>query len=1002
MNTVQTRFVLRFDDNSNWEKVKNTTILLKGEPAFEFFTDNNVKMKVGDGISTWAELQYLTGGSASEIDPSNLGLLFQDNKLYLTNKGEPYSEPVEIKTNSVNGLFYEDNQLYLTVDGETIGDPVEITGGSGAPSGTYNITLTNKLDQRVFSIAKDDSAIIKFLYKSVDSVGIDDGPGIGTVLVGGVKKTSFNVIQGENSIDITNYLQDGTQTVQITVTNSENNKRTLVYQITVLNLSIECSLPTLGLYSSSIAIQYIIRGQGNKIVHYLIDGNEHSSEEVNVSGISKTFSISGLTNGAHLLEFYADAQIDGQTLESNHIKLGLLVTSNTMTDPAVIINYNGTEITQGNTLIIPYLAYAPNASSVETTLNVYNSDGSLYSSKTIIIGFTPQNWALQNFPQGNDIKFEIVVGNDNNKVSQSITLKVLPSDFNKEIISVDKVLEFTAANRSNNEENPASWTQGDIIASFDGFGWSNADGWLEDEDGITVLRFLPGDNMVIPFQPFKSAELANTGITIEAEIATHNVRDYDSIILEASQDAENGGIGFVIRSQSAEYNTALHTTKIQFKEDSKVRICFSVEPKTLNRFIYTYINGVMCGVIQYTDGEQLYQNENLLSNITIGANSCGLDLYTLRIYNRALARSEQLNNFIVDRPNLVERKAADQRNDVLNGGQVVPDSLPLSIPKLIISSASLPSAKGQKVIVDIAYTDGLNPDRSYTAQGATLSVQGTSSQYYPIKNYKIKFSNGIVYSSGQTAEGWPVEPDRLISKCICVKADFASSENANNTCLAAYYDDLIPYKVPPQNDDPLIQTTVRGIPIVIFWNNTDTNEISFLGKYNANYDKSNENVFGFDRTKYPRLECWEFLNNISKRTLFQSDDFESTTDGTPDWLNDFEARFPEEDDNGNPYQDSTQLKRLFQWIASTDRNAVSTEAEKAARLKKFKDEFDNYLIKEPCLFYYIFTEVFLMVDSRAKNLFLTFWGSDGEKSDERWMPYCYDLDTAIGIEYWSH
>lgn len=36
MNTVQTRFVLRFDDNSNWEKVKNTTILLKASQHLNF------------------------------------------------------------------------------------------------------------------------------------------------------------------------------------------------------------------------------------------------------------------------------------------------------------------------------------------------------------------------------------------------------------------------------------------------------------------------------------------------------------------------------------------------------------------------------------------------------------------------------------------------------------------------------------------------------------------------------------------------------------------------------------------------------------------------------------------------------------------------------------------------------------------------------------------------------------------------------------------------------
>ena len=61
------------------------------------------------------------------------------------------------------------------------------------------------------------------------------------------------------------------------------------------------------------------------------------------------------------------------------------------------------------------------------------------------------------------------------------------------------------------------------------------------------------------------------------------------------------------------------------------------------------------------------------------------------------------------------------------------------------------------------------------------------------------------------------------------------------------------------------------------------------------------------------------------------------------------------------------------------------------RLSKFKAEFENYFIKDAMIFYYLFTEVFLLADSRAKNLFLTTF--DGE----HWFPIPYDMDTAIGM-----
>ena len=47
----------------------------------------------------------------------------------------------------------------------------------------------------------------------------------------------------------------------------------------------------------------------------------------------------------------------------------------------------------------------------------------------------------------------------------------------------------------------------------------------------------------------------------------------------------------------------------------------------------------------------------------------------------------------------------------------------------------------------------------------------------------------------------------------------------------------------------------------------------------------------------------------------------------------------------------------------------------AYRLAKFKYELSDYVEVQSALFYYLFTELFLMVDSRAKNMFPSFIGS---------------------------
>ena len=44
------------------------------------------------------------------------------------------------------------------------------------------------------------------------------------------------------------------------------------------------------------------------------------------------------------------------------------------------------------------------------------------------------------------------------------------------------------------------------------------------------------------------------------------------------------------------------------------------------------------------------------------------------------------------------------------------------------------------------------------------------------------------------------------------------------------------------------------------------------------------------------------------------------------------------------------------------------------RLAKFRAEAGSYMEMQSALFYYLFTELFLMVDSRAKNAFPSFIG----------------------------
>ena len=67
MALLNTTIILRNDSTANWLANENV-ILARGEVAIEFLANGKVKMKIGDGEKTWAQLSYFGGESAKYYD----------------------------------------------------------------------------------------------------------------------------------------------------------------------------------------------------------------------------------------------------------------------------------------------------------------------------------------------------------------------------------------------------------------------------------------------------------------------------------------------------------------------------------------------------------------------------------------------------------------------------------------------------------------------------------------------------------------------------------------------------------------------------------------------------------------------------------------------------------------------------------------------------------------------------------------------------------------------
>lgn len=66
MATLNTRIVLKNDSSANW-LANSAQVLLKGEVGIEFTAEGKAKLKIGDGVKTWEELEYFGGENPAVV-----------------------------------------------------------------------------------------------------------------------------------------------------------------------------------------------------------------------------------------------------------------------------------------------------------------------------------------------------------------------------------------------------------------------------------------------------------------------------------------------------------------------------------------------------------------------------------------------------------------------------------------------------------------------------------------------------------------------------------------------------------------------------------------------------------------------------------------------------------------------------------------------------------------------------------------------------------------------
>lgn len=848
------------------------------------------------------------------------------------------------------------------------GIPLASSGGGGGGGGgeVINAVLTveNTSGFLAKTISSGASCPVTFNWSSIENE-IPTGDGTVRITVNEIVRATYQVQQGNITIDLGPYLGTGSNKVKVRISDVYDQGKTTTFSITSIELSISSTFDTDTVYTGPITFPYTPVGAVAKTVYFYLDNRLLGTQETSVSNRQMTYSIAAQNHGAHTLRVYFEATINNETVRSNELYYEFIAVDPLSDAPIIASNFHASTAAQYETINIPYRVYTPNSLMSAVSLYVGNT-----KVNDLSVDRTEHAWSYRADNAGS-LTLSITTGN----VVKTFTLTITESEIDVEAETDSLSLYLTSAGRSNSELNPGVWEDegNDISCTMTDFNFVS-DGWISDSDGYTALRVSGDARVIIPYKPFAD-DFRGTGKTIEIEFATRNILDYDAAVISCM----SGGRGFLLTAQKASLYSEQSEISTQYKEDEHVRISFVAEKRSENRLLEIYINGIMSGVVQYAADDDFSQVSPV--NISIGSNSCMTDIYNIRVYDNDLTRFQIVDNWIADTQDIGDMIARYSRNRIFNAyGNIVIEQLPSNLPYLIIEAAELPQSKGDKKTISGTFVDLESPSRSFTFTGAQGDVQGTSSQYYPRKNYKIKFKDGFVMTAtGAAASTFKMRSTSIPTKTFTFKADFASSEGANNVELARLYNSACPYRTPAQVANANIRQGIDGFPIVVFWHDTTTDTTVFLGKYNFNNDKGTEEVFGFVSGD----ESWEIRNNASPRVLWKSADFSGTA-----WKTDFEPRYPDTDPE---YEDTAQLAEFAAWAASTDTTAATgntlpspvtydgttyTSDTAAYRLAKFKAEAGDYMELDSALFYYLFTEAFLMVDSRAKNAFPSFIGEE--------------------------
>lgn len=403
-------------------------------------------------------------------------------------------------------------------------------------------------------------------------------------------------------IDLSDYLNDGTQNLQFRITNTINSNA-VQKLITVIAANLKLTVPPnadwfvepidiVGGDAASITTGYYVQGVVQKTLHIRFYNLSQSTYEETTTDYTESQSsattlrentwsdgnnIGFFTHGVHKVEAFLSCTVGSTTIYSDVLTNYVVVIEDSTDDtPLMAIQNPISSVGNYETVtLFNWTIYKPNisAAGAEVEFTVANN------SKTVV--YMTQSYG--GVPNSNlrSLTGTIEVDSELTTLQASVFATVDGEDANGSsdallTFSVDNSINYSPTSgadfylnpklRNNSEANPArilnSAKNNAVISgcTFENMSWMDGvDGWTVDENGYRCLRILAGSKITIPYNAYSEFidnDTANKPLCIELDFAVRNITSEDGAFFTMGNANAANPIGVYMKPTNGAFSPA--------------------------------------------------------------------------------------------------------------------------------------------------------------------------------------------------------------------------------------------------------------------------------------------------------------------------------------------------------------------------------------------------------------------------------------------------------------